>query len=416
MRGSRPIPAARPKTICRVTVAAGGRTAHRVWGDGAPARCGRLERSSGMGSGIFPLAFLLSVVAGVAPTLLCVLLVWRIDRYEKEPIRLLTVAFLWGAAPAVVLSAVLELAFDEPILIVSRGYHDLISMGLVTPVVEEMVKGLALLGLFCLARSEFDGVLDGIIYGAVVGLGFAMTENVLYFLGAWRQGGVQEWGLVVLTRALAFGLNHAMYTALTGLGFGLARYARSWVRRNLFVLLGLLGAMLAHSLHNSFLSLGTACFASLFADWLGVLVIVVIVALAWRRDRLRIETQLAEEVSFGVLTPTQFETIASRRRRLGRELELVGVSDARQARMWRKLVAAATELAFKKHQRAAMAEESGNCESIVALRTKIAQIRRSLGDEALQEKLICSRCGRPSPTNGGASCPRCGAGWPAKEN
>ena len=354
-----------------------------------------------------PLLLFLSVLASVLPTLAYVLLIWRVDRYEKEPIRLLGIAFVWGALPAVAGSAILELLFDQPLMALSAGVRGLMSMGMVTPVVEEALKGLALLGLFLLVRNEFDGVLDGVIYGSVIGFGFAMTENLLYFLGAWRDGGYGNWGTVVVMRSLVFGLNHAMYTSLTGVGFGLARYARTRSRRLLVLLTGLVAAIVLHAVHNAFLTLESLCLVSVLADWLGVLLVVVVVMLAWRRERRWLETGLAEEAACGLLTPLQLETIVSQRRRIAHEWQLLGIADRRQARLWREMAARATDLAFKKHQLRALGATPATADAIRSLRARIVEIRRAVGDSDVQDLAACECCGRPCRPSAAEGCAHC---------
>lgn len=357
-----------------------------------------------------------SLVAGILPTIVYVFLIWRIDRYEKEPLQLLLVAFLWGAAPAVLLSIVIELAFDQPLALLSNLYRplayygDFISMGIITPPVEEIAKGLALLGLFMLARREFDGTLDGIIYGSLVGFGFAMTENVLYFVRSWQQDGLQGWGTVVFVRALVFGLNHAMYTSFTGVGFGLARYSRSRRRGALYILAGLLAAILAHAIHNTFLSFEDMCMVSLVADWLGVGVVFVIILLTRRRERLWMATQLADEVQWGVLTAEQLQIILSRRRRWSKEWKALEMAGVREARLWHKLADTAGELAFKTHQERMMGPEQATTRLISQLRARMIQIRRELGDNVAEDSVVCAQCGRPAPAAGDVPCPHCGAG------
>lgn len=360
---------------------------------------------------LFLFALLLSIAAGVVPTAIYVLVVWWIDRYEKEPVKLLACALFWGALPAGALSFVLEGLSQGPVQELSREYSQLVSASVVAPLVEESVKGLALLGLFWLARHDFDDVLDGIVYGSIVGFGFAMSENVLYFLRAWLYGGFSSWTITVLGRALAFGFNHAMFTSFTGVGFGLARYERLRRRRVLFILLGLMAAITAHFVHNFLLAAGGFCVLSFLLDWMGVLVVFIIILLAWRRESAWIVAELPAEVSAGVLTPLQFETVSSRRGRLNREWQLLGISGFHQARLWRQLVDASTELAFKKHQQARMGEEKGNSTAIAALRAKILHIRRELGEEALADGRICPACGRPAANDTAGVCPHCQAPW-----
>ena len=354
------------------------------------------------------LACLVSIAAGVLPTAAYVLIVWRIDRYEKEPMRLLAAAFLWGALPAVILAVVVEQLLGLPFTALAAPFDQLISASLIAPPAEEFVKALALLGLFRLAHYEFDGVLDGIIYGSLIGFGFAMTENILYFLGS--QTDLRSWSTVVVGRALAFGFNHAMFTSLTGIGLGLARYVRSVARRRLLIVVGVGAATTAHFFHNFFLSTDSLCLLSLLLDWLGVLVVLVIVVLTWRRERGWIEAQLAEEVEWGVISRRQLEAVTSRRRRWAMAWGALGTSGWQEARLQRSLAQSATELAFKKHQREAMGEEGGNSVTIASLRDEIMSIRRRLGDPVAFDAIVCPSCGRPWPENA-VGCAHCGTTW-----
>jgi len=78
-----------------------------------------------MSSPLALLVLLLCIVTAALPTAIYVLLLWRIDRYEREPIPLLTIAFLWGAVPAIAVSAIIEIATDTPVVAFSQGYHAL---------------------------------------------------------------------------------------------------------------------------------------------------------------------------------------------------------------------------------------------------------------------------------------------------
>jgi RsiW-degrading membrane proteinase PrsW (M82 family) len=321
-------------------------------------------------------ALIASLLTSLLPTLLYVWLLWRLDRYEKEPARLLVAAFLWGAAPAVVLSVILELAFEAAL---GSSYTQFVSSSIITPPIEEIFKGLVLLGLARWAQHDLDGLLDGVLYGAIVGLGFAMTENVFYFLGAWGEGDLGNWGMVVFTRAFAFGLNHAMYTAFTGAGVGIARHLASRAQRVAVIAAGLALAIAAHAVHNGLLTAGNLCWFSLVADWGGVLVILLIVLLAWRRERELMRRHLMPEVASGLLSAQQYEVIVSRGRRWKQTFRLLGVDDRDKARLWRRLVSAATELAFKLEQ----AQNDGDerlTQRLAALRERIAACRSALGN------------------------------------
>ena len=143
---------------------------------------------------MIPIGIGLSVAAAVIPTLLYTWLVWLCDRYEREPWPLLAAAFLWGAIPAIVLSLVAELILHVPLgALRSSTARDLVAAGGIAPLVEEPIKAAALLGVFWFAHQEFDDILDGIVYGALVGFGFAMTENFFYFVSVLLERGWAAW-------------------------------------------------------------------------------------------------------------------------------------------------------------------------------------------------------------------------------
>lgn len=261
-------------------------------------------------------ALYICIVAAVIPTALYVLLFYWADRYEREPAWLAAVAFVWGAAPAVIASLIAELIFaipvgDERTLLAS----EIISSALVAPIIEEIAKGLALLGIFLFVRREFDGVLDGLLYGALIGFGFAMTENFLYFIGAFAEGGFGSLTFVIFLRTIIFGLNHAVYTAFTGIGFGLARNAPSRFARLAWPLLGLLAAILAHALHNFGASLASVNLAGLGLSLLvalgGLCLTVLTLLLAWQSERAAIRTELADEVG-AAITVEEYRRLTGR--------------------------------------------------------------------------------------------------------
>jgi RsiW-degrading membrane proteinase PrsW (M82 family) len=269
-----------------------------------------------------PTVIVLSLIAAFVPSLLYTTLVWWLDRYEREPFRLLAVAFAWGALPAVILSIVLEvivgrpLAGIEPLLL-----QNVASASVAAPVIEELAKGLALLLFFLLARREFDNVLDGIVYGAVIGFGFAMTENALYFIEVLSRGQVDNFSSVVILRSLLFGLNHAFYTAIMGAGFGLAAQSRGTLYpwRWLFPLLGLVLAIGFHAMHNLGILLSEssdlALTVAVTANWTGVLLLFVIVLMAWQQERRWIIEELRSEVG-DTLSQEEYRAAASYGRRL----------------------------------------------------------------------------------------------------
>jgi RsiW-degrading membrane proteinase PrsW (M82 family) len=244
------------------------------------------------------LALLISLMAAVVPTFAYVGLFYWADRYEREPLWLAAVAFIWGAIPAIIMSLIVEVFIGAPFVTNPDSLaEELVSGAVVAPVVEEVAKALALLAIFFWKRHEFDGVLDGIMYGALVGFGFAMTENFFYFVGAFDQGGYGGLTVLIILRAVVFGLNHAFYTGLTGLGLGLAR---NRARRAPLILLGLAAAIVVHALHNFGAGI-TAVFAagfglSLIVAGLGLALTLVAVGLSWQYEQNIVLAELTPEV------------------------------------------------------------------------------------------------------------------------
>jgi protease PrsW len=100
------------------------------------------------------------------------------------------------------------------------------------PLVEKSFKGIAVLAVLNFARDEIDSTLDGLIYGALVGVGFAMTENIHYFGQTYLEGGLGEFGTLVVSRAVLGGFGHPAYAAITGaaVGWSRGRYGRGIAR------------------------------------------------------------------------------------------------------------------------------------------------------------------------------------------
>lgn len=308
---------------------------------------------------------LLLMLAALIPTLIYVGLFWWLDRYEKEPWGLFAAAFLYGCFPAVILSIILEVAV---------GGSDAFATTIVAPIVEEGVKGAAVLLIFLLWRREFDGVLDGILYGAVVGLGFAMVENFFYFMDTSGNP------MVIFLRAIVFGMNHAFFTAFTGAALGLARQSRwrsSWL---LLFPLGLLIAMAFHAIHNGSVGAG-ACLGlgvALVSDWGGVAVIVAVALLTGRQEKRWIREELGEEVAGGLLAQSDVEALHSLRRRIYARFWMWRHRGWKAYRLLGRYLNQATELAFRKHH---LRREPGNAhlvKEIYRLREQILQLRGAL--------------------------------------
>lgn len=181
-------------------------------------------------------------------------LLW-LDRFEDEPPTLLAFAFAWGATAAVVIS--LFFSIGSMIVIAGAGGSDVLGAVVVAPIVEEAAKGLAVVGVLLIRRGQFNGVVDGIVYAGLAGLGFAFAENILYLGSAFLEGGLTGAVLTFVLRCIMGPFAHPMFTAAFGIGVGLAVRARNPVLKVVYPLAGLAVAMLLHALWNGMATVAT---------------------------------------------------------------------------------------------------------------------------------------------------------------
>ena len=250
---------------------------------------------------------ILSLLLALLPIPVCVLLALWIDRFEIEPAPLLRAAFLWGAGGAVLISLAFNTWLPEAFWLLFREDVALFLGDYVTaPIVEETAKALALVVLFRFRRRDFDNVTDGVIYATMIGLGFELSENALYYLMA---DDVDVAVQLFFERGAAYPLAHPVFTALTGIGLGVARETRSARIRRWAPPFGLAGAMLLHFAWNYSADLGVfeATYSTIMVPaFIGILLLV-------RQSVLReadlIRQHLRPQVASGALSSAEVETI-----------------------------------------------------------------------------------------------------------
>ncbi len=197
-----------------------------------------------------PSSILAALTIPVIPALGINLLVNFIDRFEREPWFLRLAAFLWGAIIAIPPTLFIEtnvqtliqnaLGRDSNIVLRSA------LLGLNAGVTEETVKGLGLLLLFFVLRDEFDNVTDGIVYGALIGAGFAMVENFSYF----AQNSKDFLLFLIVGRIVLGWLSHSTFTVCFGAALGYVRHTNVRWRHIVIPLLGYLVAVALHSIFD----------------------------------------------------------------------------------------------------------------------------------------------------------------------
>ena len=196
-----------------------------------------------------PGSVLVALTIPLAPALGVALVVYALDRYEREPWLLLLGAFLWGALIAIAPALFLErrlislLAHALTATPLPAGLAHAASQALSAGFSEEAIKGAGLVILLVLLRDEFDNVTDGILYGALIGAGFAMVENFVYFALTPRS----DLGVLIFGRVILGWLSHSTFTGFFGAGLGFARETRNRRLRLLAPIAGFAAALLLHT-------------------------------------------------------------------------------------------------------------------------------------------------------------------------
>ena len=198
-----------------------------------------------------PGGFMVGLATALIPVPAYIALALWLDRHEPEPRALLVRSFLWGMLVASLFSIVMNaaaVAYVQLTLGLSAIVGQRVGLLLASPIFEELSKGVALFLLFRRQRDEFDNVIDGAVYAAMVGLGFAATENILYYGNAALN---DRLAIVFATRGVVSPFAHPLFTAMTGIGLGLARDTGNRRAAVLRVLAGLGAAITLHFLWNA---------------------------------------------------------------------------------------------------------------------------------------------------------------------
>jgi RsiW-degrading membrane proteinase PrsW (M82 family) len=219
----------------------------------------RMAQIGGRLASAYPMATAAAVVLFALLAVPFWLIVAELDFLEREPIELLVLAFAWGGLVATSVSIPASVALED--LVAKLGSPHLAAdwgAALAAPTVEETAKTLGVVAIVLVARSQVNSVLDGVVYGAMVGLGFQIVEDVIFAVGAVALAGqgdqVQPVVATFLLRGFLSGVwSHTLFGALAGAGIGylVVRRDRRPAHRIGVAVLAFLGAWASHVLWNS---------------------------------------------------------------------------------------------------------------------------------------------------------------------
>ena len=342
----------------------------------------------------------LSLILAILSTFTFSAFVWWIDLWEREPFSEAAARILYGGLPAVIYVSVLGTALW--LLPLPRAVVQ-------APLVEEAAKGLGVLFVFSSVyrrrfdregtadsnrkwklpadfvidllgknsngEREMDTPLDGLIYGALVGFGFALTENIFYYGGF--EGGPEFLLRFVFLRSVVLGFSHALFSGMLGLGIGIGRH-RQGPGKILFPLGGYLAAVLMHGAYNYFAlqqGLGVMVLYVYLLAGMGITLTILII-----QERAWIKAELEDEVDRGVLEKPGVNLAVDFGYRLLVDLNCLGKDRAAWLPKYRYLQACA-ELALKKRRlRAGQTREVGYRE-LEDLRNRVYHLREHMGDD-----------------------------------
>jgi RsiW-degrading membrane proteinase PrsW (M82 family) len=203
----------------------------------------------------------IAAVIAFTPAMLYILPMMWLDRYDPEPLWLLALAFTWGALVAVVVSYYVNTSFGQAIYSQTGNaeFAELASTILSAPVIEEGSKGAGLLVLLALFRKYFDDILDGIVFGSIIALGFATVENVLYYCNGineayeefgWTSSALWSFLILFAIRGMFSPFAHATFTSMTGIGCGIARESHKGFVKFVAPVIGYTIAVVLHMIWN----------------------------------------------------------------------------------------------------------------------------------------------------------------------
>jgi RsiW-degrading membrane proteinase PrsW (M82 family) len=337
-------------------------------------------------------SILAALTVPLIPALAIILLANFIDRFEREPWFLRLSAFLWGAIIAVPPSRVVE-AFGGTLIQnwlgdVNNPLGSLLQ-GLNAGIPEEAFKGAGLLLLYWLLHDEFDNVTDGIVYGALIGAGFAMVENFGYF----AENSKEFFWVLIVGRVVLGWLSHSTFTICFGIALGYVRHTRVRWQQIVIPVTGYFVAVLLHSVFDfvdlfaqSLLINGTETttvtiiiFANYIPPFLAQIGILYFLMKSLAHEAAVIREFLAPEVSSDVVKVEEYALLQNSFQRTREERRVLRRAGIKQWLRVKTLYQTEIGLAFRKwHVSMGDKPKQGEVQPEEAYRQRIKRLRREI--------------------------------------
>lgn len=268
-----------------------------------------------------PAATLIATVIALIPLAMLSWYYAWLDSGEPEGRKMFIAAFLWGSVGATGFALI-----ANGVSVALLGTF--VGVAIFAPFIEEVLKGVFIFALFWWRRHRFNGPLDGIVYAGFIGMGFAFVENITYFTAAYsgmnlledvpQEGGAGVLFGTFIARGLLTLFAHPLFTAMTGIGLGLASLKHTRRDRVFYSLAGLAAAILLHGLWNGMLT-AAPIGVVLLVYVLFFIPLFVLYLLYARRERARVqqsmELALTDLARLGFLPQRELEWLADRAHR-----------------------------------------------------------------------------------------------------
>jgi RsiW-degrading membrane proteinase PrsW (M82 family) len=337
-------------------------------------------------------SIVVALTVPLIPALAIVLLANFIDRFEREPWFLRLAAFLWGAIIAVPPSRVIE-AFGGTMI--QNWLGDInnplgsLLLGLNAGIPEEAFKGLGILIMYWLLRDEFDNVTDGIVYGALIGAGFALVENFGYF----AENTKDFFWVLIIGRVVLGWLSHSTFTICFGVALGYIRHTRIRWQQIVIPVAGYLVAVLFHSafdfvdwfanglvINETDTTIVTVIlFANYIPPFLAQVAILYFLMKSLAHEAAIIREFLASEVSSGVVRVEEYALLQNSFQRTKEERRVLWSYGIKQWLRVKSLYQTEIGLAFRKwHVSMGDKPKQGDVQPEEAYRQRIKRLRQEI--------------------------------------
>jgi len=194
-----------------------------------------------------PKVIILAILSGVIPAIFW-LWFWlrEEDSEEPEPIGLIIISFILGGI-LVFFAIWLE---KYSLNFIKGGTTQII----VWATIEELLKFLGV-AIIIYGNQNLDRPIDFPMYFIATALGFAALENFLYLINPFNTSGAVVGMMTGNLRFLGSTLLHAISSAMIGSAMGLSFYLKQY--RAIYVIIGILCAIVLHSVFNFFIMKGS---------------------------------------------------------------------------------------------------------------------------------------------------------------